>query len=56
VATTGIKPTSLPFGSSQHKEVAKELKSTDSPTDAPPIKTEPKLGMFEKYDLIKKKN
>jgi hypothetical protein len=56
VATTGVKPASLPFGSSQHKEVAKALKSTDSPTDAPPSKTGPKLGMFEKYDLIKKKN
>jgi hypothetical protein len=36
--------------------VAKTLKSIDSPTDAPPRKTGPKLGMFEKYDLIKKKN
>jgi hypothetical protein len=57
VATPGVKPTSLPFGSSQHKEIiTSAIKSTDSPTDAPPSKTGPKLGIFEKYDLIKKKN
>jgi hypothetical protein len=56
VATTGVKPVSLPFGSSQHKAITTAMKSTDSPTDAPPSKTGPKLGIFEKYDLIKKKN
>jgi hypothetical protein len=56
VATPGVKPASLPFGSSQHKELTSAIKSTDSPTDAPPSKTGPKLGIFEKYDLIKKKN
>jgi hypothetical protein len=49
VATTGVKPASSPLGSSQHKEVAKALKSTDSPTDAPPSKTGPKLGMPDSY-------
>jgi hypothetical protein len=56
VASPGVKPISLPFGSSQHTEIAKALKTTDSPLDTPPSKTGPKLGMFEKYDLIKKRN
>jgi hypothetical protein len=57
VATPGVKPASLPFGSSQHKAIiTSAIKSTDSPTDAPPSKTRPNLGIFEKYDLIKKKN
>jgi hypothetical protein len=56
VASPGVKPISLPFGSSQHKEIAKALKTTDSPLDTPPSKTGPKLSIFEKYDLIKKRN
>jgi hypothetical protein len=56
VATPGVKPIVLPFGSSQHNETAKALKTTDSPVDTPPSKTGPKLGVFEKYDLIKKRN
>jgi hypothetical protein len=56
VTTTGAKQLSFPFGSSQHKEVTKVLKSSDSPLDTPPSKTGPKLGIFEKYDTIKKKN
>jgi hypothetical protein len=32
------------------------MKSTDSPLDTQPSKTSPKLGIFEKYELIKKKN
>jgi hypothetical protein len=56
VTTTGSKPFTLPFGSSQHKGVTTALKTTDSPLDTPPSKTGPKLGIFEKYDLIKKKN
>jgi hypothetical protein len=56
VTTTGVKPVTLPFGSSQHKGITTVLKSTDSPLDTPPSKTGPKLGIFEKYDLIKKKN
>jgi hypothetical protein len=56
VTTTGVKPVTLPFGSSQHKGITTTLKTTDSPLDTPPSKTGPKLGIFEKYDLIKKKN
>jgi hypothetical protein len=54
VTTTGAKQFTSSFGSSQLKEVA--VKSTDSPLDTPPSKTGPKLGIFEKYDTIKKKN
>jgi hypothetical protein len=50
VASPGVKPISIPFGSSQHKEIAKALKTTDSPLDSPPSKTGPKFGIFEKYD------
>jgi hypothetical protein len=32
------------------------MKSIDSPLDTQPSKTGPKLGIFEKYELIKKKN
>jgi hypothetical protein len=56
VTTTGVKPVTLPFGSIQHKGITTVLKSIDSPLDTPPSKTGPKLGIFEKYDLIKKKN
>jgi hypothetical protein len=56
VTTTGAKQLSFPFGSSQHKEGIKEIKSSGSPLDTPPSQTGPKLGIFEKYDLIKKKN
>jgi hypothetical protein len=54
VTTTGAKQFTSSFGSSQHKEVT--VKSTDSPLDNPPSKTGPQLGIFEKYDLIKKRN
>jgi hypothetical protein len=56
VATTGAKQFSSPFGSSQHKEGTKAIEPKDSPLDTPPSKTEPKLGVFEKYDLIRKRN
>ena len=56
LATTRTKQLSFPFGSSQYKEGTKEWKSSDSPLDTPPSKTGPKLGIFKKYDLIKKKN
>jgi hypothetical protein len=56
VATTGAKQFSFPFGSSQHKEGTKEIEPKDSPLDTPPSKTGPKLGIFEKYDLIRKRN
>jgi hypothetical protein len=54
VTTTGAKQFTSSFGSSQLKEVT--VKSTDSPLDTPPSKTGPQLGIFEKYDLIKKRN
>jgi hypothetical protein len=54
VTTTGAKQFPSSFGSSQLKEVT--VKSTDSPLDTPPSKTGPQLGIFEKYDLIKKRN
>jgi hypothetical protein len=58
VTTPVIKPGILPFGSSQHKAITTAIpkKSTDSPLDTQPSKTGPKLGIFEKYELIKKKN
>jgi hypothetical protein len=56
VTTTGAKQFTLPFGSSQLKEVTTGIKSTDSPLDTLQSKTGPKLGIFEKYDTIKKKN
>jgi hypothetical protein len=56
VTTTGAKQLSFPFGSSHQKEGMKEIKSSGSPLDTPPSQTGPKLGIFEKYDLIKKKN
>jgi hypothetical protein len=52
--TIGVKQFTSSFGSSQHKEVT--VKSTDSPLDNTPSKTGPQLGIFEKYDLIKKRN
>jgi hypothetical protein len=59
VTTTGVKPVILPpFGSSQYKAITTTIpkKSTDSPLDTQSDKTGPKLGIFEKYELIKKKN
>jgi hypothetical protein len=56
VTTTKVKPVTLPFGLSRLKEITTAIKSTYSPLDTPPSKTGPKLGIFEKYDLIKKKN
>jgi hypothetical protein len=56
VATIEAKQFSFPFGSSQHKEGTKAIEPKDSPLDTPPSKTGPKLGIFEKYDLIRKRN
>jgi hypothetical protein len=58
VNTTGVNPVTLPFGLSQLKAITTAIpkKSIDSPLDTPPSKTGPKLGIFEKYELIKKKN
>jgi hypothetical protein len=56
--TTRTKPVIPPFGSSLDKEITPAMpkKSTDSPLDTHPGKTGPKLGIFEKYELIKKRN
>jgi hypothetical protein len=56
--TTMTKSVIPPFGSSLYKEITPALlkKSTDSPLDTQPGKTGPKLSIFEKYELIKKKN
>jgi hypothetical protein len=59
VTTIGFKCIiTPPFGSSQYKAITTTIpkKYTDSPLDTQPNKTEPKLGIFEKYELIKKKN
>ena len=56
--TTVTKSVIPPFGSSQYKDITTTVpkKSTDSPLDTKPGKTGPKLGIFKKYELIKKKN
>jgi hypothetical protein len=54
VTSTGTKQFTSSFGSSQLKEVT--VKTRDSPLDTPSSKTGPQLGIFEKYDLIKKRN
>jgi hypothetical protein len=56
--TTVTKSVIPPFGSSLHKTITTAMpkKSTDSPLDSQPSKTGPKLGIFEKYELIKKRN
>jgi hypothetical protein len=58
VTTTVIKPVIPPFGSSLYQGITPTVpkKSTDSPLNNQPGKTGPKLGIFEKYELIKKKN
>jgi hypothetical protein len=47
-----------PFSSSLHKVITLALleKSTDSPLTTQPDKVGPKLSIFEKYELIKKRN
>jgi hypothetical protein len=56
--TTMTKSVIPPFGLSLYKEITPALpkKSIDSPLDTQPGKTGPKLSIFEKYELIKKKN
>jgi hypothetical protein len=56
--TTVVKSIIPPFGSSLHKDITPTVprKSSDSPLDTQPGKTGPKLSIFEKYELIKKKN
>jgi hypothetical protein len=50
VTSPVIKLVILPFGSSQHKAITTAIskKSTDSPLNDQPGKTDPKLGIFEK--------
>jgi hypothetical protein len=58
VTTTVIKPVIPPFGSSLYQGITPTVpkKSTDSPLNTQPGKTGPKLSIFKKYELIKKKN
>jgi hypothetical protein len=55
IVTKSVIP---PLGSSLHKDITPVVpkKSTDSPLDTQPGKTGPKLSIFEKYEMIKKKN
>jgi hypothetical protein len=56
--TTMTKSVIPPFSSSLYKDITPALpkKSTNSPLDTQPGKTGPKLSIFEKYELIKKKS
>jgi hypothetical protein len=58
VTTTVIKHVIPPFGSSLYQGITPTVpkKSTDSPLNNQPGKTGPKLSIFEKYEMIKKKN
>jgi hypothetical protein len=58
ITTTVIKLVIPPFGSSLYQGITPTVpkKSTDSPLNDQPGKTGPKLGIFEKYEMIKKKN
>jgi hypothetical protein len=57
-STTVTKVGILPFGLSLHKVITLALpkQSTDSPLNTQPGKVGPKLSIFEKYEMIKKKN
>jgi hypothetical protein len=56
--TTVVKSVIPPFGSSLYQGITPAVpkKSSDSPLDTYPGKIGPKLSIFEKYELIKKKN
>jgi hypothetical protein len=58
VTTTVIKPIIPPFRSSLYQGITPTVpkKSRDSPLNNQIGKTGPKLSIFEKYELIKKKN
>jgi hypothetical protein len=58
LSTTVIKPVIPPFGSSLYQGITPAVlkKSSDSPLDTQTGKIGPKLGIFQKYELIKKKN
>jgi hypothetical protein len=55
IVTKSVIP---PFGSSLHKVITPTVskQSTDSPLNTHPGKVGPKLIIFEKYELIKKRN
>jgi hypothetical protein len=57
-STTVTKSVIPPFDLSLHKVITLELskKSIDSPLDTQPGKVRPKLSIFKKYELIKKRN
>jgi hypothetical protein len=57
-STTMTKVDRPPFGSSLHKVITSAVpgKSIDSPLTTQPGKVGPKLSIFEKYELIKKRN
>jgi hypothetical protein len=57
-STTVTKVDMPPFGLSLHKVITSALlkKSTDSPLTTQPGKVGPKLSIFEKYELIKKRS
>jgi hypothetical protein len=56
--TTVVKLVIPPFEMVIHKEITPVVpkKSSSSPLDTQPSKTGPKLSIFEKYEMIKKKN
>jgi hypothetical protein len=56
--TTATKSIIPPFGLSLHNSItsAPMEKSTDPPLTTQPGKMGPKLSIFEKYEMIKKKN
>jgi hypothetical protein len=57
-STTVTKSVIPPFGSSLYKDITPALpkKSTDSPLNTQPCKVGLKLSIFEKYEIIKKRN
>jgi hypothetical protein len=57
-STTTTKVDRPPFGSSLHKAITSAVmeKSTNPPLTTQPGKVGPKLSIFEKYELIKKRN
>jgi hypothetical protein len=56
--TTVVKPIIPPFRTVVHKEITPVVpnKSSSSPLDTQSSKTGPKLSIFKKYEMIKKKN
>jgi hypothetical protein len=57
-STTVTKVDRPPLGASLHHVITSALpkKSTDSPLNTHPGKVGPKMSIFEKYELIKKRN